>query len=163
MFDADKWQTETFWDDAKCWRFWSRRFCWHLCDRMDSALFRKGDLKKLISSAYNCYVSYPQKCIKQKLVMYPWRGPFPLWAHRGRWGGRENLFPIVHRARSIFGLLILLCLMECPAGASAEERGTTKRISLLGAGVLASKRNSFNLAGFVFVPSVSLEKPLRSW
>ena len=52
--------------------------------------------------------------------------------------------------------------MDCPAGASVEERVTTKRISLLGEGVLASKINLFNLAGFVFVPSAALEKHLRS-
>ena len=61
-------------------------------------------------------------------------------------------FPIVHRALTISGLLLLLFLMDYPAGASAEERVTIKRISLLGEGVLASKRNLFNLAGFVFVP-----------
>ena len=52
--------------------------------------------------------------------------------------------------------------MDCPAGASVEERVTTKRISLLGEGVLASKINLFNLAGFVLVPSAALEKRLRS-
>ena len=52
--------------------------------------------------------------------------------------------------------------MDYPAGASAEERVTTKRISLLSEGVLASKRNLFNLAGFVFVPLALLEKRLRS-
>ena len=78
-------------------------------------------------------------------------------------GGRENLSPIVHRALTIFGLLLLLFLMEYPAGASPEERVTTKRISLLGEGVFASKRNLFNLAGFVFDPSAALEKRLRSW
>ena len=51
-----------------------------------------------------------------------------------------------------FWIIILLFLMDYPAGASAEERVTTQRISLLGEGVLASKRNLFNLAGFVFVP-----------
>ena len=81
----------------------------------------------------------------------------------GTMGGKENLSPIVHRALTIFGLLLLLLfLMEYPAGASPEERETTKRISLLGEGVLASKRNLFNLAGFVFVPSAALEKRLRS-
>ena len=78
-------------------------------------------------------------------------------------GGRENLSPIVYRALTIFGLLLLLFLMEYPAGASPEERVTTKRISLLGEGVFASKRNLFNLAGFVFDPSAALEKRLRSW
>ena len=43
LFDADEWQKETFWDDAKCWRFWSRRICWHLRDGMDSPNSRKGN------------------------------------------------------------------------------------------------------------------------
>ena len=56
---------------------------------------------------------------------------------QGTMGGRENLFPIVHRALTISGLLLLLFLIDYPAGASAEERVTNKRISLSGEGVLA--------------------------
>ena len=86
----------------------------------------------------------------------------PLCEREGDDRREREPFPIVHRALTISGLLLLLFLMDCPAGASVEERVTTKRISLLGEGVLASKINLFNLFGFVFVPSAALEKRLRS-